>query len=510
MIEQILPSNPAASSKAGLAYLCLYGHFYQPPREDPFTNVLPIEAGAAPFTNFNEKITAECYRPNVEAGNFEVISYDMGPTLADWLEHAHPAVYQGIIEADRRHMQRYGVGNALAQAYNHTILPLATTRDKRTQIVWGLQDFRHRYGHDTRGMWLAETAVDIETLDLLAQCGVTYTVLAPWQAATPIDPTEPYILPLQNGRSITIFFYNAPLSGGVSFDWSMTNNADLFATSYLPGHLVKSKQESGEAQLLLIATDGELYGHHRPWREKFLAHLVHHGAPEYGFKICTLEQYMSMYPPTKEVQLRVPSAWSCAHGVARWSTGCECTGGDSSWKGALRQALVHLAERGDELFEHYTGKMLSDPWAARDDYLSLRKGWESMESFWTRHGKHHCVPSDARLADCTISLLEAQYYQQYSFTSCGFFFEDLDRIEPRNGIAFARRAISLLWQTLGIDLQHDFLCDLRAAKSGHNGLTGVDLYKQLPVVQPGLLPPLSAHPSQIRPARERNQDHRPL
>ena len=167
-------------------------------------------------------------------------------------------MYAGIIEADREHVARYGVGNALAQGYNHTILPLATTRDKRTQILWGLNDFRHRYGHDAHGMWLAETAVDMETLDILAQCGVTYTVLAPWQAATAIDPTEPYIVPLPGGRCITVFFYNAPLSGGVSFDWDTTSNADLFAADYLPQHLVQRKLEENEPQLLLIATDGEL------------------------------------------------------------------------------------------------------------------------------------------------------------------------------------------------------------------------------------------------------------
>jgi hypothetical protein len=200
---------------------------------------------------------------------------------------------------------------------------------------------------------------------------------------------------------------------------------------------------------------------------------------------------MQMYPARREVQLRVPSAWSCAHGVARWSTGCECTEGDGSWKGFLRQALLHLAEQGDQLFERYAGETLNDPWAARDDYLALHNGWESAENFWARHGKQHRAPDDTQLAEQTLRLLEAQYYQQYSFTSCGFFFEDLDRIEPRNDIAFARRAISLTWQALGIDLQHDFVEDLKAAKSWRTGITGADLYRQLPVVPSGLLPTLS-------------------
>jgi Domain of unknown function (DUF3536)/Glycosyl hydrolase family 57 len=489
MLDQIVPTD-VSSQQARLAYLCLHGHFYQPPREDPFTNVLTVEPGAAPFANFNEKITSECYRPNAEEGNFEAISFDLGPTLAAWLEDAHPDVYRLIIEADQRHLARYGVGNALAQAYNHTILPLATARNKRTQIMWGLQDFRNRFGHDARGMWLAETAVDIESLDILAQCGVTYTVLAPWQAASYTDPNEPYLVPLHNGRSMTVFFYNAPLSGGVSFDWTTTSNAEIFAASYLPEHLMQSKRDAGEPQLLLIATDGELYGHHKPWRDMFLAHLIHHGAPDYGFEVCTLERFMQIHPATKVVELRTPSAWSCGHGVARWSTGCECTEGDSSWKAPLFAALVRLSEKGDALFEQFTSDMLVDPWAARNAYLPLRHGWETPASFWTRHGKEHHLPTDEPRKQRTLQLLEAQYYQQYSFTSCGFFFEDLDRIEPRNDIAFARRAISLAWQATGVDLQQAFVKDLEATRSSRTGLSGADLYRQLPVVNPGLLPPL--------------------
>jgi Domain of unknown function (DUF3536) len=197
-----------------------------------------------------------------------------------------------------------------------------------------------------------------------------------------------------------------------------------------------------------------------------------------------------MYPPTKEVELRVPSAWSCGHGLARWNTGCECTEGDSSWKGELRRALDNLAQRGDQLFEQYAGETLSDPWAARNAYLDLRNGWLTPENFWSKYAKEHRLLEDTRLVQRTLFLLEAQYYQQYSFTSCGFFFEDLDRIEPRNDIAFARRAISLVWQALQIDLQRDFLEDLQHAKSWRTAVTGADLYHQLPVVKKGLLPPL--------------------
>jgi hypothetical protein len=295
-----------------------------------------------------------------------------------------------------------------------------------------------------------------------------------------IDPTELYLLRLPSGRGISIFFYNAPLSGGVSFDWDTTSNADLFAASYLPGHLVSSKREAGEAQLLLIATDGELYGHHKPWRDKFLTHLVRYGAPAYGFKVSTLERFLQAHPATREVTLRVPSAWSCGHGVARWDSGCECTEGDSSWKGGLRRALSALAERGDQLFERYAARTLSDPWAARNAYLDLRNGWMAPADFWSRFGTERRMPAQQVWVERTIQLLEAQYYQQCSFTSCGFFFEDLDRIEPRNDIAFARRAISLYWQATAIDLQRDFLAQLEQVKGWRTHLSGASLYRQLP------------------------------
>ena len=469
-------------------YVCLYGHFYQPPREDPFTGRISHEPGATPYDNFNEKITAECYRPNADEGNFEHISFDLGPTLAVWLERAHPDVYARIIEADRKNLETLGTGNALAQSYNHTILPLATHRDKVTQVIWGIMDFEHRYGHKPEGMWLPETAVDIETLDILAEQGIQYTVLAPWQAAEAIDPTEPYLVRLPSGRQIAVFFYNGPLSGGVSFDWDTTSNADTFAASFLPNHLNTEKAQRGEDQLIVIATDGELYGHHKPWRDQFLAHLVGEGAASFGFEVVSLGQYLKTHYPTREVQLRVPSAWSCGHGVDRWKAGCVCTGGDSSWKPRLRNALDHLAARLDEVFEHETGDVLRDPWAARIAYLGLRSGWVTPEAFWAEQGTNGARPEDKAAESRALLLLEAQYWGQCMYTSCGFFFEDLDRIEPRNDIAFARRAISLVWQATQQDLEEGFVTDLEAPRSWRTSLTGADLYRQLPPLAAGLLP----------------------
>jgi uncharacterized protein DUF3536/glycosyl hydrolase family 57 len=469
--------------------LILYGHFYQPPREDPFTGAIPTEHGATPYANFNEKITAECYRPNAELGSFEHISFDFGPTLASWMERAHPDVHARIIEADRANVRRFGVGNALAQAYNHTILPLASHRDKQVQIAWGLADFERRFGRRADGMWLAETAIDLESLDMMTEHGVRYTVLAPWQAAEPFDATEPYLVRLPSGRTITVFFYNGPLSGGVSFDWDTTSNADLFAASQLRDHVNHEKAVSGAPQVIVVASDGELYGHHKPWREHFLHHLVTVGAPSVGFEVTSLGRYVRDHPATREVTLRVPSAWSCSHGVARWGAGCECTEGDASWKPALREAFDHLGAQVDACFARETADLLRDPWAARLDYLALYKGWMTPNEFWRRHGKHGHAPR-TRLAARAEALLEAEYFVQAMYTSCGFYFEDLDRIEPRNDIAFGRRALSLVWQTTGDDLQGGFLDQLRRTRGWRTGLTGADLYRQLPPVARDLLPPL--------------------
>ena len=472
-------------------FLCIHGHFYQPLREDPFTGRIPHENGATPYDNFNEKITAECYLPNAELGNFDTISFDVGPTLATWLEQEHLDIYRRIIDADHRARERYGVGNALAQTYHHAILPLATARDKRTQIIWGLLDFSFRFGHPAEGMWLAETAVDLETLDLLAEQGVRYTVLAPWQAAERIDPTESYLVKLPSGRSITVFFFNGPLSGAVSFDGSATSNADTFTIEALPRQLNPEKKARGEDQLIIVATDGELYGHHKPFRDRFLSCLTREAAPAHGFAIISLGRYLSAHPPVREVGLATPSAWSCAHGVDRWSAGCSCTEGGTAWKPALRAALHRLSERLDEIFERYTATTLLDPWALRDIYIALRNGWTTPDpdAFLTRHGRQ-CKWSfpNRSLSTKTRQLLEAEYYGQCMFTSCGWFFEDLDRIEPRNDIAFARKAISLIWQVTGIDLQQDFLADLAAAKSWRTALTGADLYLQLPRLAPEQIP----------------------
>ncbi|MBA3824122.1 MAG: DUF3536 domain-containing protein, partial [Ktedonobacterales bacterium] len=441
-------------------HLCVHGHFYQPPRENPFTHLVPDEPGAGHYRNFNEKITTECYRPNAEIGNFGRISFDFGPTLAAWVARYAQDVYLRIIESDQIHRERYGVGNAIAHAYNHTILPIATPRSKKTQIIWGITDFRHRFGVEPEGMWLAETAVDMECLELLADQGIKFTVLAPWQAAEGIDTSEPYWVRLSGDRRIAVFFYHGQMSGDVSFNDDVTSNADAFAAPYLSRHVNWEKEHRGEDQLLLIATDGELYGHHKPFRDLFLAHLTEHSAPAFGYEVTSLTRYLRDHPPTREVRIHAPSAWSCAHGVARWSEGCDCTEGDRAWKPLLLAGLRRMEERIDDLFEKHAGATLRDPWEARDHFIERRNGWVTPAAFWAQHGRRGRKPGKETLVARTWSLLEAQYCMQAAFTSCGWFFEDLDRLEPRIDLNYARCAISHIWRALGIDLQTDFLGDL--------------------------------------------------
>ncbi|HEX5689566.1 MAG TPA: glycoside hydrolase, partial [Roseiflexaceae bacterium] len=319
--------------------LCIHGHFYQPPREDPLTGAVPEEIGAAPYRNWNERIHAECYRANAELGNFEHISFNVGPTLFSWMAGHDATTYKQIVEQDRANVRRLGVGNAMAQAYNHVIMPLATSADKRTQVAWGIADFEQRFGRKPQGMWLPETAVDTETLAIMAEQGIEFTLLAPWQAdADAIDPTEPYRVELPNGRSISVFFYHQGLSGRVSFDPALTANADAFALHDLPWQFHSEKLERGEPHLLLVATDGELYGHHQPFRDLFLSHLLKNASAQSGITPTFPAHWLREHPPRRTVRIRERTSWSCHHGVARWAEDCDCTPSGSGWKANLRRA----------------------------------------------------------------------------------------------------------------------------------------------------------------------------
>lgn len=453
--------------------LCIHGHFYQPPREDPLTGAVPPEFGAAPYRNWNERIHAECYRPNAELGNFERVSFNIGPTLFTWMEAHDPATYRQIIEQDRACAARFGVGNSMAQAYNHTIMPLAGYADKVTQVVWGVADFQHRFGRKPQGMWLPETAVDAETLAVLADHGIEFTILAPWQAeGWGLDPTEPYRVALPEGRSIVVFFYHQGLSGRVSFDPAMTTNADAFALNDLAGQYNDEKLRRGEPQLLLVATDGELYGHHQPFRDLFLAHLLKSSSAQIGIVPTFPALWLREHPPRRWVGIRDRTSWSCHHGVVRWAGECGCAPG-GRWKFHLRQALDQLAAALDQAYVEAVGRFIADPWVLRHRYIHVLLGALSAEELIGEQAGRR-LPEE--ITGRIHMLLEAQRERQRMFTSCGWFFDNFDRIEPKNNLAYAAQAVRLTSLATGTDLAPNALARLRQVQSGRTGLRGDQVF----------------------------------
>lgn len=434
----------------GLHSFIVHGHFYQPPREDPLTGIIPKETGAAPFLNWNERIYAECYHPNAELGNFGRISFNMGPTLLSWMQQHDPVTTAKIIAQDRVNVQRLGAGNAIAQAYHHTILPLAKRRDKEIQIAWGIADFVHRFGRQPEGMWLPETAVDEETLSILARRGMRFTILAPWQAATTaLDPSEPYRVSLPDGQSITVFFYQRELSGSMSFEPQITVNADLFAENILRTSFNPQKSRLGKPQVITLATDGELYGHHQQWRERFLARLVDGASSRLKLLPVYPALWLREYPVQEQVGIRSGTSWSCHHGIGRWAGGCGCTPGNGEWKARLRRAFNRLADEIDGIFVEAARPFFAEPDYLLERYIDVRLG---RLDFQALVGELAGRSLDSAALYRLELLLQAQYERQRMFTSCGWFFEDLDRIEPRNNLAYAAMAIALTYQATGVDL----------------------------------------------------------
>ena len=326
--------------------LCVHAHFYQPPREDPFTANIPLEAGAWPFNNWNEKIFENCYKPNAELGNFSKISFNLGPTLSVWLRQNHPEVLNLIVQADHENYERFGTGNAIAQPYNHTILPLANRRDKQTQVRWGIYEFERTFQHKPQGMWLPETAVDMETLEILAENGIEFTILAPWQAETKdLDPRRAYQVMIANHKPIKVIFYHSGLSSRISFDPGSTENADQFIRGYVKPEFTNKN----ENQWIMMASDGELYGHHQVFRDKFLSYLLNGSLAgqniDYSFPGLQLQK-QQVFPVMK---IREGTSWSCHHGVQRWRGVCACTP-NSEWKKHLRDALEVLALNVNSVF----------------------------------------------------------------------------------------------------------------------------------------------------------------
>jgi alpha-amylase/alpha-mannosidase (GH57 family) len=487
-------------------YICVHGHFYQPPRENPWLEVVEQTDAAYPFHDWNERITAECYAPNTRArildgrgritqlvNNYARLSFNMGPTLLSWMKDAAPATYADIL--DTLSADRYGGhGSAMAQVYNHAIMPLASPRDRRTQVVWGVRDFRHRFGRDPEGMWLAETAVDDATLELLAEQGVAFVVLSPYQAARTrpldgdgdarwddvrggrVDPTRPYRVELASGRSIAVFFYDGPISQGVAFEGLLTS-ADKFERRLLEGF----GDRSGP-QLVNIATDGESYGHHHRHGEMALAATLERLARRDDVQVTNYAQFLALFPPTHQAEVVQDSSWSCSHGVERWRADCGCSTGEQGrhqrWRGPLRDALEWLRAQLATRYEKLAGALLDDPWEARDDYIEVvldREG--NLEAFLDRHALRRLEAAEVRTV---VQLLEMQRYALLMFTSCGWFFDELSRPEPVQVLLYAARAIQITRSLTDDDLEPEFVTALAEAESNEPQLRdGRGIYEQM-------------------------------
>ncbi|MEC4804215.1 MAG: DUF3536 domain-containing protein [Jaaginema sp. PMC 1079.18] len=493
--DNVLPENSQSATATGV-YVTIHGHFYQPPRENPYLNAIERQPSAHPFHDWNERIYHECYRPNAFArilnennqvvgivNNFEYLSFNIGPTLMSWLENYDREVYDRIIAADRRSAERLnGHGNAIAQVYNHIIMPLANKRDKYTQIRWGIADFRDRFGRDPEGIWLAETAIDYPTVEALIDEGIRFTILAPSQAercrllpttddpdpewhevgGSQIDPNRPYRCFLPDGRYLDIFFYDGPISRDMGFD-DVLSSAHHFAGRL--GQAIRGDRRP--AQLLNVATDGETFGHHKYGTEKCIAYSVTHDFPQRGWTVTNYAHYLSISPPTWEVILKPVTAWSCAHGVGRWQDDCGCGGGglwQQKWRRPLRDTLNWLRDELADLYEALGRKYFSDPWLTRDEYIQgIRdRTPENIMQFLFRHQAQPLSPSDQIDA---LRLLEMQRHTLLMFTSCGWFFDEISRPEGVQILRYAARAIELAGEVSGKRLAPEFRQRLAAAPS---------------------------------------------
>ncbi len=507
--------DQSAPPQATGIYITIHGHFYQPPRENPYLEAVEHQPSASPFHDWNERIYHECYRPNAFArifndrgdvidivNNYEYLSFNIGPTLFSWLERYDLEVYQRILAADRASCQRLnGHGNAMAQVYNHIILPLANHEDKVTQIRWGKADFQQRFGRDPEGMWLAEAAVDYPTLEILIQEGIKFIVLAPSQAQrcrplatienpTPawfevsggqIDPNGPYrcFIPEGNPNTdyIDIFFYDGPISRDMGF-------SDLLNSSqFLAGRLSQAvRHDHRELQLVSVATDGETFGHHKKDAEKALAYALKVEFPQRGWQVSNYAHYLSLQSPTWEVVLKPVTAWSCAHGVDRWQDNCGCGGGGAwhqLWRRPLRDSLNWLRDELIEIYETLAAEFFTDAWAARNAYIEVirDRAPEALAKFFQAHQAHPLSPNEQVDA---LRLLEMQRYALLMFTSCGWFFEEISRPEGTQILRYAARALELAADVSGVQLEAEFIHRLGQAPSNVDCFgNGAEVYRQL-------------------------------
>ena len=474
-------------------YICIHGHFYQPPRENAWLEYIEMQDSAYPYHDWNEKVTAECYAPNAASrildsegyitqivNNYNKMSFDFGPTLLAWMEERVPDVYQAILEADRETQQTFsGHGSALAQAYNHMIMPLANRRDKFTQALWGVREFEHRFGRKPEGMWLPETAVDVETLDILAELGIKFTILAPHQASrvrqigtdawndvsdATIDTTMAYEIKLPSSRKIDLFFYDGPIARNVAFE-DLLKNGDNFANCFAGAF----SEERAWPQLVHIATDGETYGHHHRFGDMALAFALHYIETEGLARITNYGEYLEKHPPTHEVEIIENTSWSCTHGIERWRSDCGCNAGrnpkwNHAWRTPLREAMDWLRDALTPNYEAKAQEFLKDAWAARDDYIEviLDRSPENIQGFLDRHRIRELNEPEKVTV---LKLLELQRHAMLMYTSCGWFFDEISGIETVQVIQYAGRAVQLAQELFGGDIEPHFLERLELAKS---------------------------------------------
>jgi alpha-amylase/alpha-mannosidase (GH57 family) len=464
----------------------LHGHFYQPPREDPWLEVVEQEPSAAPFHDWNARIEQDCYRAVVAARRYgddgriaaivntlASISFDFGPTLLEWLERQAPGTYEAILTADKESVECYGGhGNAMAMPYHHLILPLASRRDKVTEVRWGIADFRRRFRREPEGMWLPETAVDEETLDVLAAEGIRFTVLAPHQIAGAPVSGLPGKYRTEGGREIALCTYDGPISQGIAFG-GLLRDGRVWGD-----RLLEPDRTGSRRRVVAVATDGETYGHHHRFGEVTLAWLIHALEARGDIRVENFASILARHPAQEEVELNAPSSWSCAHGVERWRSDCDCrlapapSGRLMHWRAPLREALDWLAAELHGLYEREGALLFDDPWAVRDGYGEHR--WDLAAAAHFVSERMH-PPQDAETRVRAHELLEIEWAALAMFTSCGWFFDDISGIETVQILRYAARAIELA----GNDarrLEGGLLVRLGRAESDRAAGTGRDLY----------------------------------
>ncbi|HWA93387.1 MAG TPA: DUF3536 domain-containing protein [Terracidiphilus sp.] len=480
---------------ASKRYICIHGHFYQPPRENPWLETVETQDSAAPYHDWNERICAECYATNGAArilnetkqiarivNNYSRISFNFGPTLLSWLKENAPRTHRMLVNGERRSRNNFkGHSSAMAQVYNHIIMPLANERDRRTQIRWGIADYESHFGAKPEGMWLAETAADTATLEILAQEGIRFTLLAPHQCKrirlmkdgaewvdTPdasVDTTHPYLVKFASGASLAVFFYDGPTSRAIAFE-GLLNSGE-----FLAGRLKAGFKEGSQPQLVHVATDGESYGHHHRHGEMALAYALRLLERDKTVKLTNYANFLEQFPPEYECEIYDDTSWSCAHGVERWRSDCGCNGGragwNQKWRGPLRQALDELRDAIVPFTESAGAELFQDVWAARDAYIKviLNRSEENVQQFLQAHQKHNLSPSEREFA---LKLMEMQRNAQLMYTSCGWFFDDISGIETVQVIAYAGRVLQLAQDMFGesvAGLEAAFLTRLSEAKS---------------------------------------------